>query len=146
TVSLLRGLCAAVLTVTPALAAHAAGGGAVPSPSGIVLLLLAGATAGWAAGPAVSRLGRRWSGAAVLGALLAGQGAGHLLLSVAGPHHGPAGQGVHSTAGHTAAHAGRAAVHHAASAPPHEGLPAQLLRVLAGHGGPEMLAAHVAAT
>ncbi len=153
-VARLRGLSVAVLTVSLALAAHAAGGGAVPTASGIVMLLLAGAAAGWAAGPAVGRCGHRCGRAAVIGALLIGQGAGHLLLSLAGGrHHGAAIHGPAHIAGDGAmAHMPPGAVHHAPSAPDlplpasiHDAL-ATLLQTAAGHGGPGMLAAHVAAT
>src|SRR5699024_2871389 len=134
----LRGLSITVLTMSLTLAAHASAGGAVPSPSGILLLLLAGAAAGVVAGPAVGTCGHRCGRAVVFGALLVGQGAGHLLLNLAGGAH----HGATPHAGHPAVH--HPVMHHTAAVPSQDTLPAHLLQAATGHGGPGMLAAHVA--
>ncbi|WP_182358915.1 hypothetical protein [Tomitella gaofuii] len=141
TVPRLRGLSVAVLTAALALAAHCAGGGVVPSASGIALILLIGAAAGWLAGPAVDRRRIPYRRSAVFAALMAGQGAGHVLLSLAeGAAHGPA--AVHGAMSHHMM-AG-AAMSHAAPAVP--GGPLAHVAHMVTALGPEMFAAHVAAT
>jgi hypothetical protein len=83
----IRGLVTGLLTAALAVAAHGAGGGALPNGATIALLAVVAATAG-----AVAAIHLRARSPRYLVALLAvGQLLGHVLLSAAGHHHtGPA--------------------------------------------------------
>ncbi|QDQ96316.1 hypothetical protein [Tomitella fengzijianii] len=145
----MRGLSVAVLTAVLALAAHSAGGGTVPSASGIALILVVGAVAGWFAGPAVDRRRIPFRRSAVFAVLMAGQGAGHLLLSfVGGAHAATMGGGpmTQSAMGHGAmTHAALAAESQAHEMAAPGGPVAHAVHMVAALG-PEMFAAHVAAS
>jgi hypothetical protein len=78
-----RGVATGLLTAALAMAAHGAGGGALPNGAAAVLLAVLAATAG-ALAATVSRAGTpRY----LVGLLAVGQLLGHLLLSAAGHHH-----------------------------------------------------------
>ncbi len=80
----LRGGAVGAATATLAVAAHGVGGGGLPDSAALTLLLVACAGVGAVVGgvPALSR--SRW---ALLAALAAGQGVGHLTLTVASDVH-----------------------------------------------------------
>lgn len=78
-----RGVATGLLTAALALAAHGAGGGALPTGAATALLAILGATAG-ALAASIPRAG---SARVLLLLLAVGQLLSHLLLSVIGHHH-----------------------------------------------------------
>jgi hypothetical protein len=82
-----RGVATGLLTAALAMAAHGAGGGALPSGAVAALLVVVAVTAGALAASTVRARSPRY----LMGLLAAGQLLGHVLLSAAGHHHtGPA--------------------------------------------------------
>ncbi|MCL2536417.1 MAG: hypothetical protein FWE39_19825 [Nocardiaceae bacterium] len=80
----LRGGSVGATVASVAVAAHGVGGGGLPDTAALTLLLAVGVAVGAAVGgvPALTR--SRWS---LLAALAAGQGAGHLALTLASDAH-----------------------------------------------------------
>lgn len=101
-----RGAFVGALSATAALAGHSLGGASVPAGSALVLLTLGAAFVGALAGmPTKIRV------MPLTGLLLAGQGIGHLLLTVAGhQHHGGTGSSMSMLFAHVLAAIGCAAL------------------------------------
>ena len=78
-----RGVTTGLLTAALAMAAHGAGGGALPNGATAVLLAVLAATAGAVAATVSPASTPRY----LVGLLAVGQVVGHLLLSAAGHHH-----------------------------------------------------------
>ncbi|MGO4444434.1 hypothetical protein AB4Z42_13855 [Mycobacterium sp. 2YAF39] len=78
-----RGVATGLLTAALAIAAHGAGGGALPTGATAALLAVVAATAGAVAANVSCASTPRY----LLGLLAVGQLLGHLLLSAAGHHH-----------------------------------------------------------
>ena len=78
-----RGVATGLLTAALAVAAHGAGGGALPTGATAALLAVVAATAGAVA----TTISRTRSPRYLLALLAAGQLLGHVLLSAAGHHH-----------------------------------------------------------
>jgi hypothetical protein len=78
-----RGVTTGLLTAALAIAAHGAGGGALPTGATAALLAVVAATAGAVA----ANVSRASTPRYLLGLLAVGQLLGHLLLSAAGHHH-----------------------------------------------------------
>lgn len=118
-VPLLRGTVVASLTTALALAAHCAGGGAMPSATTMAVLLAVGSATGAAAGHLAGRRGLPHRRAILPAALLLGQGAGHMLLGLLG--------------GHGAGHAGAAMASHGLGMAGMSGMPGAGV-TMPGHG------------
>jgi hypothetical protein len=80
----LRGTATGLLTATLAVAAHGAAGGDAPAGAAVMLLVVLAATVGGLA----ATIARTADVRVLLGLLGMGQVVGHVLLSVAGHHHG----------------------------------------------------------
>ncbi|MDN5758926.1 MAG: hypothetical protein L0H59_10395 [Tomitella sp.] len=83
----LRGIAVGSLVAALSVAAHGTAGGTVPSSSAIVLLLLASGTIGALAAEAVPTSRSPRGRLTLLGALVGGQLAGHVVFSLAAGHH-----------------------------------------------------------
>jgi hypothetical protein len=81
-----RGVATGLLTATLAIAAHGAGGGALPGGAAATLLAILAATVGAVA----ATLKHAGQTRVLLGLLSAGQLAGHLMLGAVGHHHSSA--------------------------------------------------------